>query len=88
MVAYNPRATMPEEAKLVSADEGHEHGYWGMVPDLADNEAYTVAGALKAEEQARKDHAKREAEWTKAASISEEKKPAPRRSSSAKKEDS
>ena len=44
MVMSNPRAEMPEDAKFVTLDEAHEHGYWGQVPDQEPNESYTVSG--------------------------------------------
>ena len=44
MVMSNPRAEMPEDAKVVSREEAHEHGYWGQVPDQEPNHVYTVAG--------------------------------------------
>ena len=40
----NPRAELPEDAKFVTIEESHEHGYWGAVPDQEPNETYTVAG--------------------------------------------
>jgi hypothetical protein len=88
MVMSNPRAEMPADAKLVPVAEGEEHGYWGQVPDLEDNEVYTAEGAYKAEQQAKKDHAKREAEWAKAASTEDQAddKKAPARRSPAKKD--
>lgn len=44
MVMSDPRAEMPEDAKIVSREEVHEHGYWGQVPDQEPNSSYTVAG--------------------------------------------
>ena len=44
MAMSNPRAELPEDAKFVSIDEAHEHGYWGAVPDTEPNHTYTVAG--------------------------------------------
>lgn len=44
MAMSNPRAEMPEDAKVVTIDEAHEHGYWGQVPDSDPNHAYTVTG--------------------------------------------
>ncbi len=44
MAMSNPRAEMPEDAKFVTIDEAHEHGYWGQVPDQEPNHVYTVAG--------------------------------------------
>lgn len=101
MVMHNPRAEMPKDAKLVPVAEGDEHGYWGQVPDLNDNEVYTAQGAYQAMEDEKKAQVKREAEWAEAdrktpsksverAATKDadegEKKPAARRSS-AKKED-
>lgn len=90
MVMSNPRAEMPADAKLVPVAEGEEHGYWGQVPDLEDNEVYTAEGAYKAEQQAKKDHAAREAKWAEADrdrnGDPEGDKKAPARRSSAKKD--
>ena len=44
MVMSNPRAELPEDAKFVPPEEGHEHGYWGAVPDQEPNHSYTIAG--------------------------------------------
>ena len=35
-------------------DEANEKGYFGTVPDETPNEAYTVAGVIKAAEDAKK----------------------------------
>lgn len=48
---YDPRATLPEDAKWVAPHEGHEHGYWGAVPDQEPNESYTVAGVTGGTDQ-------------------------------------
>jgi hypothetical protein len=38
-------------------DEAAEKGYFGTVPDETPNEAYTVAGVVKAAEDAKKERA-------------------------------
>jgi hypothetical protein len=48
MVMSNPRAELPEDAKVVPVHEGHEHGYHGVVPDTEDNHTYSVAGVTEA----------------------------------------
>jgi hypothetical protein len=56
---------MADEKKselVVPLAEGHEHGYWGNVPDDTPNEAYTLAGVtgqLDAEGDAEKPAPKR-----------------------------
>lgn len=40
---YRDLEEVPAEQFVAPAD-GHEHGYWGYVPDETPNEAYTVAG--------------------------------------------
>jgi hypothetical protein len=52
MVMSNPRAELPEDAKVVPVREAHEHGYHGVLPDPEDNHVYTVAGVT---ESAKKD---------------------------------
>jgi hypothetical protein len=47
MVMSNPRAELPEDAKVVPVHEGHLHGYHGVVPDPEDNHVYTVAGVTE-----------------------------------------
>lgn len=42
MVMSNPRAELPEDAKVVPAHEAHEHGYYGVSPGIDEDE--TVAG--------------------------------------------
>lgn len=66
MVWHNPRATMPEEAKTVSVTQGETAGYWGQVPDLAENEVYTVSGVHDAAEKEKRAQAERDALFAKA----------------------
>jgi hypothetical protein len=44
----NPRVDIEtvSEDKFVKPSDGHDHGYWGFVPDETPNEDYTVAGVV------------------------------------------
>lgn len=42
MVMSNPRAELPEDAKVVHPRDGHLHGYYGVSPGIDEDQ--TVAG--------------------------------------------
>ena len=49
-----PKAKDHGQAEIQAAwDEANAQGYWGSVPDETPNEAYTVAGVVKAAKEAK-----------------------------------